>query len=172
MPKSKSSKKPSSPRNVPAKPSSSSSSSASSSAAPVPLRMAPAASGHDHAHAQESAPPLSSGGGMSLLRLERPFDIDEFCQQLGETKISAVVPREQLSEVLKRVVEFMEFGIYVYAVVVIPGPSATLEKFTVSLDRIDFDPKRKGWTPFQEKGRSDSPFGPGGKGPTSRDAPH
>ncbi len=88
--------------------------------------------------------------------------MDEFCQQLGETKVTATVPREHLNEVLKRVVEFMEFGIYVYAVVVLPGPSPTLEKFTVQLDRIDFDNGRKGWTPFQEKGRSSSPFGPAG----------
>jgi hypothetical protein len=134
------------------------------------LSSAPSSSSQDRAPSATVEAPTPPGG--SLLRLERPFDIDEFCQQLGETKITATVPREQLSEVLKRVVEFMEFGIYVYAVVVLPSPSATLEKFQVSLDRIDFDPQRKGWTPFHEKGRSDSPFGPTGKGPTNRAAPH
>ncbi len=83
---------------------------------------------------------------------------------LGETKVSATVPREHLSEVLKRVVEFMEFGIYTYAVVVLPAASPTLEKFVVQLDRIDFDNQRKGWTPFREKGRSASPFGPNDQG--------
>lgn len=114
----------------------------------------------------------SKGGlGTPLLRLEKPFDVDEFCQQLGETRITATVPREHLTEVLKRVVEFMEFGIYVYAVVVLPAASPTMEKFTLTLDRIDFDTKRHGWIPFQEKGRSESPFGPQGKGP-SGSAPH
>lgn len=111
-------------------------------------------------------------GTTSLLKLEKPFDVDEFAQLLGESKITVSVPRENLSEVLRRIVEFMGFGIYVYAVVVIPAPSTTLEKFTVSLDRIDFDPKLKGWTPFKDKGRSDSPFGPDGKGSDSRAAPH
>lgn len=123
----------------------------------VPSRSAPQAGG-------DPAPSSTASSNTPLLRLERPFDLDEFCQMLGETKVSATVPREHLSEVLKRVVEFMEFGIYTYAVVVLPAASPTLEKFVVQLDRIDFDNQRKGWTPFREKGRSDSPFGPNDRG--------
>ncbi|MDE1821309.1 MAG: hypothetical protein KGJ23_14430 [Euryarchaeota archaeon] len=153
-----------------------------STAAPAARANPPSASGKTRpatpptaakALVRVSAPPMapspspSSTPGTPLLRLEKPFDVDEFCQQLGETRITATVPRESLHEVLKRIVEFMEFGIYVYAVVVLPGPSPTLEKFTLQLDRIDFDVRRKGWTPFQEKGRSTSPFGPGDTGSSS-----
>ncbi len=122
------------------------------------------------APASPVAPPAPPGG--SLLRLEKPFDVDEFSELLGENRISATVPREALPEVLRRVVEFMGFGVYVYAVVVLPAPSATLEKFTVNLDRIDFDAKRGVWVPFQDKGVSSSPFGPDGKGPAPGSAPH
>jgi hypothetical protein len=95
-----------------------------------------------------------------LLKLEKPFDIDEFSHLLGENRIRATVPREALAEVLRRVVEFMGFGVYVYAVVVLPAPSATLDKFIVELDRIDFDAQKSVWVPFREKGVSSSPFGP------------
>jgi hypothetical protein len=109
---------------------------------------------------------------MGLLKLEKPFDVDEFSQLLGETKVSVTVPKDQLAEVLRRVTDFMNFGIYVYAVVVIPSPAATLDKYMVQLDRIDFDARRGVWVPFQEKGVSSSPFGPDGRGPKPGTAPH
>jgi hypothetical protein len=122
-------------------------------AAPAPTRAAPAA----------SAPPsdAATDAPVSLISLERPFDIDEFSQLLGETTVRVTVPREALAEVLKRVSEFMGFGIYVYAVRVYPAPSELLKEFVVELQRVDFVAQR-GWAPFEEKGRSESPFGPTG----------
>lgn len=97
-----------------------------------------------------------------LLTLERPFDVDEFAGLLGETTIRVTVPREDLSEVLKRVTEFMGFGIYVYAVSVRPAPSDLLKAFVVELQRVDYSAEKNAWVPFIEKGTSDSPFGPSG----------
>ncbi|HKS59859.1 MAG TPA: hypothetical protein VJS68_03675 [Thermoplasmata archaeon] len=71
------------------------------------------------------------------------------------------VPREHLAEVLRRVSDFMGFGIYVYSIRVTPSPSELLKSFDVELQRVDFTPPA-GWVPFEEKGRSDSPFGPSG----------
>ena len=101
---------------------------------------------------------------MPLISLERPFDVDEFAQQLGETTFRAVVPREALGEVLRRISDFMGFGIYVYSIRVAPAPgSELLKEFVVELQRVDYAPERKEWTPFQERGRSESPFGPDGR---------
>jgi hypothetical protein len=99
----------------------------------------------------------------SLLTLERPFDPDDFAQQLGETLIEVKVPRDQLAEVLRRVADFMGFGIYVYEIAVRPAPTELLNDFIVTLRRVDFQPAKPGWVPFEEKGRSDSPFGPEGR---------
>ena len=97
-----------------------------------------------------------------LIALDRPFDVDEFSGLLGETSIRLTVPREDLAEVLRRVSEFMGFGIYVYAVSVRPTPGELLKSFVVELQRVDYDPEKRSWTPFVEKGTSDSPFGPSG----------
>jgi hypothetical protein len=62
------------------------------------------------------------------------------------------VPREALTEVLRRVTDFMGFGIYVYSVTVRPAPSELLKGFVVELQRVDFDPQTKLWKPFVERG--------------------
>ncbi|MGI0155535.1 MAG: hypothetical protein ACREDE_05315, partial [Thermoplasmata archaeon] len=103
----------------------------------------------------ESAP-------LPLISLERPFDVDEFSSLLGETSVRVTVPREDLAEVLRRVSEFMGFGIYVYAVSLRPTPGDLLKSFVVELHRVDYDPDTKAWVPFVEKGTSSSPFGPSG----------
>jgi hypothetical protein len=72
------------------------------------------------------------------------------------------VPREDLAEVLRRVTEFMGFGIYVYAVSLRPTPGDLLKSFVVELQRVDYDPEKKIWSPFVDKGTSSSPFGPSG----------
>jgi hypothetical protein len=97
-----------------------------------------------------------------LIALARPFDIDEFAQSLGETQIRVHVPREDLAEVLRRVTDFMGFGIYVYAISVAPAAEESLKQFVVVLQRVDFSGARGAWVPFEEKGRSESPFGPDG----------
>lgn len=56
----------------------------------------------------------------------------------------------------------MGFGIYVYSLKVTPAPDEMLRRFVVELQRVDFSPQSRTWVPFQEKGRSESPFGPGG----------
>ncbi len=99
---------------------------------------------------------------MSLISLERPFDIDEFSQLLGETTIQVTVPRDHLAEVLKRISEFMDFGIYVYSIKVRPGPSEQLKDYVVELQRVDFAAQKGDWVAFEDKGSSDSPFGPTG----------
>ncbi len=81
---------------------------------------------------------------------------------LGETTIRVTVPRDSLVEVLRRVTEFMGFGIYVYSLAVRPAPSDLLKEFVVELQRVDFDRAKQSWLPFVEKGTADSPFGPGG----------
>lgn len=117
--------------------------------------------------AVKPAPTPSSGDAapaapVPLISLERPFDVDEFSSLLGETSVRVTVPREDLAEVLRRVSEFMGFGIYVYAVTVRPTPGDLLKSFVLELQRVDYDPEKRAWTPFVEKGASDSPFGPSG----------
>ncbi|HZY91570.1 MAG TPA: hypothetical protein VFG07_02165 [Thermoplasmata archaeon] len=97
-----------------------------------------------------------------LLSLERPFDIDGFSQLLGETTIQLEVPKEDLPEVLRRITDFMGFGIYVYSIAVRPAADEMLRRFVVELQRVDYSAERRGWVAFEEKGTSDSPFGPGG----------
>jgi hypothetical protein len=97
-----------------------------------------------------------------LISLERPFDVDDFSSMLGETSVRVTVPREDLAEVLRRVSEFMGFGIYVYSISVRPTPGDLLKSFVVELQRVDYAPEKSAWVPFEEKGTSDSPFGPSG----------
>ncbi len=106
-----------------------------------------------------SGPPPTPG---SLIRLEPAFNLDEFSTLLGETSIRVTVPREDLPEVLRRVTEFMGFGIYVYSVSVRPGPSESLKSFVVELQRVDYSPEKRSWVAFEDRGTSDSPFGPSG----------
>ncbi|HKV89991.1 MAG TPA: hypothetical protein VJQ43_02210, partial [Thermoplasmata archaeon] len=107
-------------------------------------------------------PSVATGPAKPLIALERPFDIDEFAGMLGETVIRTEIPREDLAEALRRVSEFMGFGIYVYAVRVRPAKDELLTRFVVELQRVDYDPATGDWVPFAESGRSDSPFGPTG----------
>jgi hypothetical protein len=126
---------------------------------PLPIASTPAPS----APAPATSPPPAAA---SLISLDRPFDVDEFSQSLGETSVRVVVPREDLAEVLRRVMDFMGFGIYVYAIHVAPEEAETLKRFVVDLQRVDYSAARRRWVPFEEKGRADSPFGPGaGSGP-------
>jgi hypothetical protein len=108
------------------------------------------------------APGATPPAPKMLISLERQFDIDEFSQLLGETVVRTEVPREDLAEALRRVSEFMGFGIYVYSVRVRPAKDELLNRFVVELQRVDYDPKTEDWIPFEETGRSDSPFGPTG----------
>lgn len=133
---------------------------------PAPLaRSAPPSS------AAPALPPASPPGGApptepppkGLIALEKPFDVDEFAQLLGESTIQVVVPKEDLLEVLRRISDFMGFGIYVYSFRVRPAPEELLKKFIVELQRVDYSAVTSDWTPFQEQGRSDSPFGPLGR---------
>jgi hypothetical protein len=123
------------------------------------------------APAAKSAPPAtpalpaaaaSAGAPMPLIALERPFDVDEFSSLLGETSLRVTVPREDLAEVMRRVSEFMGFGIYVYAVTIRPTPGDLLKSFVVELQRVDYSAAQRAWVPFVEQGASDSPFGPSG----------
>ncbi|MFZ0829939.1 MAG: hypothetical protein WCB18_04680 [Thermoplasmata archaeon] len=97
-----------------------------------------------------------------LISLEKPFDVDDFAQLLGQTQIQVTVPRDSLAEVLRRACDFMGFGIYVYSIRVRPGPEELLKTFIVELQRVDFSTPVKDWVPFQDRGRADSPFGPTG----------
>ncbi|MGC2790053.1 MAG: hypothetical protein WA547_08410 [Thermoplasmata archaeon] len=97
-----------------------------------------------------------------MIALERPFDVDEFSSLLGETSIRVTVPREDLAEVLRRASEFMGFGIYVYSISLRPTPGDLLKSFVVELQRVDYDPDKRAWVPFIDKGTSSSPFGPSG----------
>jgi hypothetical protein len=119
-----------------------------------PAKPVPATS-----HAGPASPTTPA---LPLISLERPFDVDDFASLLGETSVRVTVPREDLAEVLRRVSEFMGFGIYVYAVSLRPTPGDLLKSFVVELQRVDYDPDKKAWVPFIEKGISDSPFGPSG----------
>jgi hypothetical protein len=117
------------------------------------------------AAATSPSPPPSANPSPTqspLIRLDRPFNVDEFATMLGETTIRVTVPRESLLEVLRRVTDFMGFGIYVYSLTVRPAPSELLKEFVVELQRVDFAPGTKTWVPFEEKGTAESPFGPGG----------
>jgi len=88
--------------------------------------------------------------------------VDEFSTLLGETSIRITVPRESLAEVLRRVLEFMGFGIYVYSISVRPAPAELLKSYLVELQRVDYSAEKGAWVPFVEKGTTDSPFGPSG----------
>lgn len=92
-----------------------------------------------------------------LITLDRPFDVDDFAALLGETSIRVTVPREALPEVLRRVTEFMGFGIYVYSVTVRPAPSELLKGFVVELQRVDYSSEKGAWVPFVEKGPGPAP---------------
>jgi hypothetical protein len=129
-----------------------------SGARPSPPSSTPAPS----AAPATTAPPAPSAAPKMLISLERPFDIDEFSQLLGETVVRTEVPREDLAEALRRVSDFMGFGIYVYSVRVKPAKDETLMRFVIELQRVDYDPNVGDWVPFEETGRSDSPFGPTG----------
>ena len=110
-----------------------------------------------------STVPQSAGAGSSsepLIRLDRPFDLDEFSSLLGATSIRVTVPREDLTELLRRVTDFMGFGIYVYAITVRPAPAELLKSFVVELQRVDYSAEKGSWVPFVERGTVDSPFGP------------
>jgi hypothetical protein len=109
-----------------------------------------------------STPSAAAGAPVPLIALERPFDVDDFAGLLGETSIRVTVPREDLAEVLRRVSEFMGFGIYVYAISLRPTPGDLLKSFVLELQRVDYDPEKGAWVPFIEKGTSSSPFGPTG----------
>ncbi len=102
-------------------------------------------------------PPSPLSPPTSLIRLDRPFDVDEFSHMLGETTVKVRVPREDLPEVLRRVTDFMGFGVYVYAITVRPSSSASLKEFDVELERVDFVPERNRWEPFVERGSVSSP---------------
>jgi hypothetical protein len=140
--------------------------------APAPTAPTPSPSpgpaqgqGASDGPASASAPPnpaKPASPPIGLISLERPFDPDEFAELLGQTSITVNVPRESLSEVLKRVSDFMGFGIYVYSIRVRPAPEEMLHRFVVELERVDFSPSKGDWVRFEDKGRSDSPFGPTG----------
>jgi hypothetical protein len=107
-------------------------------------------------------PGAPTGGGIPLISLERPFNIDEFSELLGATTIRVEVPREDLAEAMRRISDFMGFGIYVYSFRIRPAPEELLKRFVIELERVDFSPEKRDWIAFQEKGRSESPFGPSG----------
>jgi hypothetical protein len=96
-------------------------------------------------------------GGNPLISLDRGFDIDQFSGMLGETSIRVSVPREDLPEVLRRVLDFMGFGIYVYTIALRPGPSDLLKEFVLELRRIDFSAEKGDWTAFVEKDPATGP---------------
>jgi hypothetical protein len=83
---------------------------------------------------------------------------------LGETSVRVRVPRENLTEVLRRVTDFMGFGVYVYAITVRPAASASLKEFEVELQRVDFSPERNRWEEFVERG-AESPYDAHGSPP-------
>jgi hypothetical protein len=94
-----------------------------------------------------------------LITLDRGFDTDQFSSLLGETSIRVTVPREDLLEVLRRVLEFQGFGVYVYSISVRPAASDLLKEFVVELRRVEYSPAQAAWTPFVEKAP------PGGSSP-------
>jgi hypothetical protein len=106
-----------------------------------------------------TAGPASPPSSTPLITLDRPFDVDEFSSLLGGTSVRVTVPRESLPEVLRRVLEFMDFGIYVYQISVRPAPAELLKGFVVELQRVDYAPEKRAWVPFVERGVTDSPYG-------------
>lgn len=131
-----------------------------------PLRGPPTATAPAGASSAPLVPPSGtappgavSAPATNLIRLERPFDLDEFSTLLGETTIRIRVPREDLPEVLRRVTDFMGFGVYVYSISVRPSASASLKEFDVELDRVDFVAERQRWEPFVERGAVPPPDG-------------
>jgi hypothetical protein len=132
-------------------------------AAPAaPVVAAPHVSTRTNAAAPLSGGPTSTDAPKPLISLEKPFDVDDFSQLLGQTQIQVTVPRDSLAEVLRRACDFMGFGIYVYTIRVRPGPEELLKSFIVELQRVDYSTPAHDWTPFQDRGRADSPFGPTG----------
>ncbi|MCI4336787.1 MAG: hypothetical protein L3K17_06285 [Thermoplasmata archaeon] len=132
-------------------------------AAPVAARPSPPAAPAGTLTPPPPAPAAGAPAPKGLITLERPFDADEFSQLLGETIIRVMVPKEDLGEVLRRITDFMGFGIYVYALEVRPAAEESLRRFQVELRRVDFSPSAGHWVPFEETGRSESPFGPGAR---------
>jgi len=98
------------------------------------------------------SPTAPAAPGVPLITLDRGFDLDEFSSLLGQTSIRVTVPTSDLIEVLKRVTEFMGFGIYVYAVSLRPAPGDLLKEFVLELQRVDYSPEKATWVPFVEKG--------------------
>jgi hypothetical protein len=132
-------------------------------AGPPPISLAsPATPQRTPATVGPAGPAAPSASVQPLITLERPFDLDEFSALLGGTSIRLTVPRDALPEVLRRVTEFMDFGIYVYAISVRPAPGDLLKGFVVELQRVDYSAEKQAWLPFEEKGVTDSPFGPSG----------
>lgn len=127
----------------------------------TPLPTIPAAPAPRLEPAPASSPP-PGGAPRVLISLEKPFDVDDFSQLLGQTQIQVTVPRDSLAEVLRRACDFMGFGIYVYSIRVRPGPEELLKTFIVELQRVDYSAQAHDWSPFQERGRADNPFGPTG----------
>lgn len=130
--------------------------------APLPTSVVPPPSPGTPATSAPVALPSAGAPGQPLITLDRPFDVDDFSALLGETSIRITVPRDALSEVLRRVTEFMGFGIYVYAISVRPAATELLKGFVVELQRVDYSAEKGTWIPFEEKGATDSPFGPSG----------
>ena len=139
-------------------------------AAPPPLSGRPTAATRAPIGPVSSTPPASSPStpppaetslpaSAPLITLDRAFDLDGFSQLLGETSIRVTVPREDLPEVLRRVTEFMGFGIYVYAIAIRPAPAELLKSYVVELQRVDYSKEKGAWLPFVEKGAVDNPFG-------------
>ncbi len=120
----------------------------------APAGPAPASLPHGPATPGPTTPPA-----VPLIRLDRAFDLDGFSEQLGETSIRVTVPREELPEVLRRVLEFTGFGIYVYTITVRPAPAELLKSYVVELQRVDYSAEKGAWVPFVEKGALDSPYG-------------
>jgi hypothetical protein len=131
------------------------------SVSPPPPASTPPARATPAPAAPRSSSPVESSSD-PLITLDRPFDLDEFSTLLGQTSIRVTVPREDLTELLRRVTDFMSFGIYVYAVTVRPAPAELLKSFVVELQRVDYSAEKGAWVPFIEKGTVDSPFGPSG----------
>jgi hypothetical protein len=129
---------------------------------PLSVTSAPPAPSPPRSDTSPPSPPPAGVPSQPLITLDRPFDPDEFSSLLGENSIRVTVPRDALPEVLRRVTEFMGFGIYVYALSVRPAPTELLKSFVVELQRVDFSAEKQAWLPFVEKGTTDSPFGPSG----------
>ena len=117
-------------------------------AAPLPSPAAPVLPGPNAFPSRPATAPVPT----PLITLDRAFDVDEFAAMLGETWIGVTVPRVALSDVLRRVTEFMGFGIYVYALTVRPAPSELLKAFVVELQRVDYSSDKGAWDPFVDRG--------------------